>query len=155
MKTAIALRADYPEYPLYGIALAEALLADGRALEAVEVLESVQEQEGFAVIAAYYLADALMKSGQLKAARLSLRRALREAPENAALYKLLARIEGERNQWAQSFQALAEYHFLRDELERALGHLRTAATHVGESAYLKASIDARIKEIEKYMRGKG
>ena len=60
-----------------------------------------------------------MKSGQLKAARLSLRWALREAPENVALYKLLARIEGERNQWAQSFQALAEYHFLRDELERA------------------------------------
>ncbi|HCL93752.1 MAG TPA: hypothetical protein DIC24_03915, partial [Gammaproteobacteria bacterium] len=49
VKTAIALRADYPEYPLYGIALAEALLADGKALEAVEVLESVQEQEGVAV----------------------------------------------------------------------------------------------------------
>jgi len=155
VETAIALRADYPEYPLYGIVLAEALLADGKALEAVEVLESVQEQEGVAVIAAYYLADALMKSGQLKAARLSLRRALREAPENAALYKLLARIEGERNQWAQSFQALAEYHFLRDELEQALSHLRTAATHVGESAYLKASINARIKEIEKYTEGKG
>ena len=115
----------------------------------------MQEQEGFAVIAAYYLADALMKSGQLKAARLSLRRALREAPKNAALYKLLARIEGERNQWAQSFQALAEHHFLKDELEQALSHLRTAATHVGESAYLKASINARIKEIEKYIGGKG
>jgi len=150
VETAMALRADYPEYPPYGIALAEALLAEGSALEAVDVLESLQDQDGFSVIAAYYLADALMKSGQLKAARLSLRRALREAPANAALYKLLSRIEGERNQWAQSFQALAEYHYLRDELDQALGHLRTAATHVGESAYLKASIDARIKEIEKY-----
>ena len=153
VETAMVLHADYPGYPLYGIALSEALLAEGSALEAVDVLQSIQDQDGFSVIAAYYLADALMKSGQLRAARLSLRRALREAPENSAVYKLLARIEGERNQWAQSFQALAEYHYLRDELDQALVHLRTAATHVGESAYLKASIDARIKEIEKY-RGK-
>ena len=153
VETATGLRADYPEYPLYDIALAEALLADGKAGQAVEVLESTADRNDISPPVAYYLADALMKSGQLDDARLRLRSALRRSPSDAALYKLLARVEGERNQWAQSFQALAEYYFLRDELDQALGHLQTAATHSADSAYLKASIDARIKEIERN-RGK-
>ena len=90
-----------------------------------------------------------MKSGRLDDARLRLRSALRRSPSDSALYKLLARVEGERDQWAQSFQAMAEYSFLRDELDQALSHLQTAMTHTADSAYLKASIDARIKEIER------
>ena len=153
VENATALRVDYPDYLLYAIALAEALLADGKADEAVAVLESTEDKGEISVTVAYYLGDALMKSGQLEEARLRLRSALRRSPSEAALYKLLARVEGERDQWAQSFQALAEYHFLRDELDQALGHLQTAATHADDSAYLKASIDARIKEIER-MPGK-
>ncbi|HCX86410.1 MAG TPA: hypothetical protein DG761_00130 [Gammaproteobacteria bacterium] len=148
---AAALRTDYPDYPLYAIVLAEALLADGQADEAVAVLESTEDKGDISVTVAYYLGDALMKSGQLGEARRRLRTALRRAPTDAALYKLLARVEGERDQWAQSFQALAEYHFLRDETDQALGHLQTAATHSADSAYLKASIDARIKEIERIL----
>ncbi|HCK77042.1 MAG TPA: hypothetical protein DHW07_07840 [Gammaproteobacteria bacterium] len=153
VEVATRLRADYPEYTLYDIALAEALLADGKAGQAVEILESIWDRNDISAPVAYYLADALMKSGQLDDARLRLRSALRRSPSDAALYKLLARVEGERNQWAQSFQALAEYYFLRDELDQALGHLQTAATHISDSAYLKASIEARIKEIERN-RGK-
>ena len=153
IEAAAGLRADYPEYPLYDIALAEALLADGKAGRAIEVLESTGDGGDSSVPIAYYLADALMKSGRLDDARLRLRSALRRSPSDSALYKLLARVEGERDQWAQSFQAMAEYSFLRDELGQALSHLQTAMTHAADSAYLKASINARIKEIERN-RGK-
>jgi len=151
VENATALRTVYPEYPLYAIALAEALLADGQADEAVAVLQSTEDKGEIPVTVAYYLGDALMKSGQLDEARRRLRSALRRSPSEPALYKLLARVEGERDQWAQSFQALAEYHFLRDELDQALGHLQTAATHGADSAYLTASLDARIKEIERIL----
>ena len=153
VEAATGLCADYPEYRLYDIALAEALLADGEAGRAIEVLESTGDGGDVSAPVAYYLADALMKSGRLDDARRRLRSALRRSPSDAALYKLLARVEGERDQWAQSFQAMAEYAFLRDELDQALGHLQAAMTHSADSAYLKASIDARIKEIERN-RGK-
>ena len=78
----------------------------------------------------------------------------RSAPREAPLYRLLARVEGEKNNAAQSFQALAEYHYINDEIAQALTQLNNALNASGGSAYLEASINARIKELEA-LRGKG
>ncbi|MBP81144.1 MAG: hypothetical protein CL395_04145 [Acidiferrobacteraceae bacterium] len=142
------LARDYPDYPPYVIALSQALLAGGLAEDAVSVFQGLPDHARTSPVVAYYLADALMKAGHLADARGQLRTALRGAPEMAELYRLLARVEGESGHLAQSFQALAEYHYWRDEVDQALLQLQTAAGHSGASAYLEASIGARIKEIE-------
>jgi predicted Zn-dependent protease len=100
---------------------------------------------------AYYLADTLMKAGEFIDAHSVLRGALREAPRQAELYRLLARVEGETGHPARSFQALAEYHYWRDEYDQALAQLEAAASNATGSAYLEASISARLKDIKTQM----
>ncbi len=53
------------------------------------------------------------------------------------------------------YDALAEYHYWRDEYDQALTQLETAASYGTGSAYLEASISARIKEIKAQMMRDG
>ena len=149
------LVADYSDYPPYQAALAQALLASGSADEAVSVLRLSAESDRRSPAMAYYLADTLMKAGKFVDAHSVLRGALREAPRQAELYRLLARVEGETGHPERSFQALAEYHYWRDEYDQALAQLETAASYGTGSAYLEASISARIKEIKTQMMRDG
>ncbi len=148
------LRDEYPEEVVYQLAIAETFLQSGRASEAVDVLAGLSERAPDSMVIAYAWADALMKSRELDEARQVLRRAIRTTPGAAGLHGLLARVEGEAGNMALSFQALSEYHFLNDELDAAVANLKTALTHVGESAYLEASLSARLKELELLRGGK-
>lgn len=47
---------------------------------------------------------------------------------------------------------MAEYFYLLDDYERALAQLGTAEGFVGDSYYLRASIDARKQEIQNEMQ---
>lgn len=143
-----ALLDSHGDYPFYLAARGEILLAAGRYPEAVSHLKeavTLQPENG---PLALYLSDALVRTGQPKEARKFIRRQLRRDPNNPHLYRLLARAEGELGARAQSFQALAEYFYLLDDYERALAQLGTAEGFVGDSYYLRASIDARKQEIQ-------
>ncbi|NBP94853.1 MAG: hypothetical protein EBU28_05590, partial [Gammaproteobacteria bacterium] len=87
-------------------------------------------------------------SRRLDEARQVLRSAIRNAPGSASLHRLLARVEGEAGNLALSFQALSEYHVLSDQLDDAIADLKNALTHAGASAYLEASLSARLTELE-------
>ena len=76
-----------------------------------------------------------------------IRAGLRSLRHSRRLFKLLARAEGELGRTAESFQALAEYHYLSGDLQPALAKLTAALQHVQASAYLTASITARRNEI--------
>jgi len=142
------LTSAYPTYPPYRIALAEALLAAGKGSEAVDVLSETWTSMQADPTLAYYLADVLLKTGARAQARPVLRAGLRAASSSAVLYRLLARVEGELGRPAPAFQALAEYHYWRDEYNLALEKLQRAAALVDTSAYLEASIAARTRAIQ-------
>jgi len=139
---------EYPEELAYQLALAETYLQSGRAAKAVDVLHDLAQKDPDALAVAYYHADALMKSRRLDEARQVLRSAIRNAPGSASLHRLLARVEGEAGNLALSFQALSEYHVLSDQLDDAIADLKNALTHAGASAYLEASLSARLTELE-------
>lgn len=154
LKQSEALAEEFPDEFAYRLVIAETHLQSGRGADAVDVLRGLAEQRPDSTVVSYYLADALMKSRQLDEARKVVRTAIRSAPREAPLYRLLARVEGEKNNAAQSFQALAEYHYLNDEIAQALAQLNNALNASGGSAYLEASVNARIKELEA-LRKKG
>ena len=148
IKLASDLHRDFPEDVSYRLALAAALLQSGQVEDAVSHLETLALETPESTVVAYYFADALMKAGRFEVSRKVLRRAIRAAPSNAFLYRLMARVEGEAGNLPQSFQALAEYYFLQDEVSRAIGALQHASTLVSDNAYLEASITSKISELE-------
>ena len=57
--------------------------------------------------------------------------------------------QGELGRLAESFQALAETHYLSGDLGLALEKLDLALQHSGSSSYLKESITARETELQR------
>ena len=129
------------------VGLAESLQAAGDLNSALKLLaEAVATVPDDPVLASYY-ADMLIKAGKPDQAKPVIRAGLRALPHSRRLFKLLARAEGELGRTAESFQALAEYHYLSGDLQTALAKLTAALQHVQASAYLTASITARRNEI--------
>ena len=129
------------------VGLAESLQAAGDLNSALKLLaEAMAMVPDDPVLASYY-ADMLIKAGKPDQAKPVIRAGLRALPRSRRLFKLLARAEGELGRTAESFRALAEYHYLSGDLQTALAKLTAALQNVQASAYLKASITARRNEI--------
>ena len=129
------------------VELALSLQASGDLNNALELLaEAAATVPDDPVLASYY-ADMLIKAGKPDQAKPVIRAGLRALPHSMRLFKLLARAEGELGRTAESFQALAEYHYLSGDLQTALAKLAAALQHAQASAYLTASITARRTEI--------
>ena len=147
VELALLLRAQSPANIFYVVGLAESLQAVGNLNEALKVLaEAMAMGPDDPVLASYY-ADMLIKAGKPDQAKPVIRAGLRALPHSRRLFKLLARAEGELGRTAESFQALAEYHYLSGDLQTALAKLTAALQHAQASTYLKASIIARRNEI--------
>ena len=147
VELALSLRAQSPKNIFYVVGLAESLQAAGDLNSALKLLaEAMAMVPDDPVLASYY-ADMLIKAGKPGQAKPVIRAGLRALPHSRRLFKLLARAEGELGRTAESFQALAEYHYLSGDLQTALAKLTAALQHVQASAYLTASITARRNEI--------
>lgn len=147
VELALSLRAQSPKNIFYVVGLAESLQATGDLNSALKLLaEATTTVPDDPVVASYY-ADMLIKAGKPDQAKPVIRAGLRALPHSMRLFKLLARAEGELGRTAESFQALAEYHYLSGELQTALAKLTAALQYAQASAYLTASITARRSEI--------
>ena len=147
VELAQSLRAQSPENIFYVVGLAESLQAVGNLNDALKVLAEAMEMVPNEPVLASYYADMLIKAGKPDQAKPVIRAGLRALPHSRRLFKLLARAEGELGRTAESFQALAEYHYLSGDLQTALAKLTAALQHAQASAYLTASITARRAEI--------
>ena len=148
VELALSLRAQSPKNIFYVVGLAESLQAAGDLNSALKLLaEAMAMVPDDPVLASYY-ADMLIKAGKPDQAKPVIRAGLRALPHSRRLFKLLARAEGELGRTAESFQALAEYHYLSGDLQTALAKLTAALQHAQASAYLTASITARRVEIQ-------
>ena len=147
VELALSLRTQSPENIFYVVGLAESLQAVGNLNDALKVLAEAMEMAPNEPVLASYYADLLIKAGKPDQAKPLIRAGLRALPTSRRLFKLLARAEGELGRTAESFQALAEYHYLSGDLQTALSKLTAALQHVQASVYLTASITARRNEI--------
>jgi predicted Zn-dependent protease len=137
-----------PDDPFYVVGLAESYQGRGDISTALGVLAADYPVDADDPVLSSYYADALIKAGKPAKAKPVIRAGLRAAPHSIVLFRLLARAEGELGRLAESFQALAETHYLSGDLGLALEKLELAVKHTGNSAYLKASIAARQAEIQ-------
>lgn len=147
VELALSLRAQSPNNIFYVVGLAESLQAAGDLNKALDLLAEAAATVPNAPVLASYYADMLIKAGKPDQAKPVIRAGLRALPHSMRLFKLLARAEGELGRTAESFQALAEYHYLSGDLQTALAKLTAALQHAQASAYLTASITARRAEI--------
>ena len=143
------LRESDPADRFYLVGLAESYQALGDFASALRVLAGGYQADADDSVLSSYYADALLKAGKPEKAKPVLRSGLRVAPESIVLFRLLARAEGELGRLAESFQALAETHYLSGDLGLALEKLDLGLKHSGNSSYLQASITARQAEIRR------
>ena len=146
------LVAASPDYVPYRIAQGQAEVAAGNFDAALEIFDDTLRAHPDHDALAQYYADALMKSGRAADAKPLLRERIRANPGDPRLYAMFARAAGESGALFESYQALAEHHYLSGDLERALDQLYTARRHAGDSFYAMASVDARIQEIQDELR---
>lgn len=96
-----------------------------------------------------YHAAALLKTGHAEEARILLKQAVKNQPDDPTLQKTLATAAGEAGERMEAHQALATYYYLNGDLKAAIEQLTIAQRFTGDSFYLKSSLEARIKEIRK------
>ena len=96
-----------------------------------------------------YYADALNRIGQSARAEELLRIEARSNRSNPELQKIYSRAAAQSGKNTESLQALAEYHYHTFNYRDALKALQQARAEAPQDRYLRASIEARIKEIEK------
>lgn len=93
-------------------------------------------------------AQALLQTGRSREARDQLRSYVKEHPGDPALYKLLARAEGEAGGNTAAREAVAEYLYLTGETRGAIAELRKAIADSQLDFYTGSRLDARLKELE-------
>ncbi len=152
IKTLLSVR---PQDPRYLVAEAEIELNAGNYEHALARHRAAREQHPNLVFLEHYLASALLKTGRAQEAKEVIRGVLLKHQTEPRLYEMLARAEGDLGNALGAHQALAEYHYLLGNSREALRQLRLARNYVGDSFYAKASIDARVEEIEQQLRSQG
>jgi len=143
-----ALIADLPMQHRLQIAKANIQLAAGQPAQAVATLRAASARWPDNTWVSVALADVLLKSGQPKPAKDILEPLTRSRTASAFSQKLYARATAETGDPLRSHQAMAEYHYRRDELTAAIGQLYSAREHTADSYYEAARVEARIREIQ-------
>lgn len=153
LKEIDALVAQTPDQPRYIAGRAQILSAAGRFDDALPLLADGAERFPEYKPLWHYYADVLLRTGRAAEARPLLRKRIREDPADPELYRKLARAAGESGNLAEGHQAMAEHYYLTFDYDAAIDQLETARKHAGDSAYLQASIDARLEQIrDEYSR---
>ncbi len=137
-----------PEQHRLHISKAYIELAAGRINQAVDTLNAAHSRWPDNQWVTVSLADVLLKSGQPEPARVILEPLTRDRNASANTQQLFARANAETGDALRSHQAMAEYHYQRDELTAAIAQLYSARNFTGDSYYEAARIEARIREIQ-------
>jgi len=146
-----SLAADHPDSIRHRTAQANIMVEAQRYDEALELFGTLHEQwPGDQALNLYY-ASALIQAGRPAEAKRILRRLLIDNGEDALVYSLLARAEGEMGNSLRAHQNLAEHHYLRADLREAYRQLKLAEKYAGDSEYARASIEARMEDIRREM----
>jgi predicted Zn-dependent protease len=137
-----------PDQIFFLIASATLDEATGNGARALKTLESALElyPANYPLTMAY--AGLLLDARRAAKAEAILQDAVQLLPNNANLYKLLARAAGEAGNLVAAHRYQAEYYFLLFQMESAIQQLDIALRKKGLSFYQSSRIEARLKEFQ-------
>ena len=145
-ETALLLKLD-SSYTPYQILHAEVELAAGDKPAGLRAYAQATRRFPASLALTQRYASALLKTGQPARARALLDQAVRQQPDEPALYKLLASAAGESGKKMEAHRAFGEYYFLTGQPRAAIEQFELATRFAGKNFYYVASLEARIREI--------
>lgn len=145
-----------PRNTYYKIGQAEIEMAAGNYRRALAIYaKTYKKQPAHRALLRSYTSS-LLKMEQYKKARIIAKKAIRLQPEDPDLHKMFATAAGQSGFKLEAHQALAEHYYLSGNPTAAVQQLDLASRYTGDSFYLKASLEARIKaikeEIDRYKK---
>lgn len=140
-----------PDSVRHRTAKANILMAAGKYADAREEFARLHELAPDDQAVNLYYASSLVQTKHNAEAKKLLKQLLLKNKKDPEIYSLLARAEGEMGNSLVAHQDLAEYYYLRNDLQQAYKQLKLAQKFTGDSEYAKASIEARIKDIQREM----
>lgn len=146
---AIVLAKDHPNTVFYRILQAEVEMHARQYEEALQRYADAEKQFPRNQILARYYAAALLKAGRAQSAMRLVKKAMgSNNADDPFLQKMLATAAGEAGDLFQAHRALAAYYYESGNPGAAIQQLQIAKRYAGDSFYLQAGVDARIKEIQ-------
>ena len=145
-ETASLLKAR-TDYVPYHILRAEIELAAGNKSAGLKAYSDAGRQFPNSLALIQRHASALLKNGQPAQARQLLDKAVRERPQEPALYKMLASAAGESGNRMEAHRAYGEYYFLTGQPHAAIEQFELAIRFANNNFYYVSSLEARIKDI--------
>jgi predicted Zn-dependent protease len=145
-ETALLLKSR-SDYVPYHILRAEIELAENNKSAGLKAYAEATRLFPTSLALTQRYASALLKNRQPAQARILLDKAVRERPEEPALYKLLASAAGESGNKMQAHRAFGEYYFLTGQAHAAIEQFELAIRFAGKNFYYVSSLEARIKDI--------
>jgi len=132
----------------YLVAQADLLQQTGDTAAAVAVLKDALELYPDNYPLTLYYARLLLDQGTAEQALRLLQRQLRGRPEEAQLFKLLARAAGEAGNKTLGHRYLSEYYYQTGTLEPAIRQLQIALRDDTLSYYDSAQMTARLRQMQ-------
>ena len=142
------LRARKPGKINYQIIEAENELKAGKPELAIKLIQSAYEKAPTNTALQMSYITSLMKAEKPEKAIKILKITIKQRPTEPALYKKLSQAAGSVGDKLASHRALAEYHYLTGWPFKAVKQLQLAVKFAGDNKYLKAGLEARIREIQ-------
>lgn len=138
----------HPADMMYRLGLAEIELGAGRYTSALAAYEATYKKN-----ASYYplqrrYAQALLKGNRAPQAMQVLRSAIKQRPDDPALYELLAQAAGAAGKRTEAHQAMAEHYYWNGNPKAAIEQLQLAGRFAGDNFYVQASVEARMQAIK-------
>ncbi|MDH5649810.1 MAG: tetratricopeptide repeat protein, partial [Gammaproteobacteria bacterium] len=132
----------------YRITAAEIEMAAGNYRQALTQYADTYKKspENLALLKNY--SAALLKTEKFKEARTVVKKAIRIDADDPELHRMMATAAGQSGYKLEAHQAMAEHYYLNGNTGSAIQQLELANRYAGDSFYLRASLEARIKTIK-------
>lgn len=137
-----------PDSILYQLAMAEALELNGQVKTSLKLYKKIQTNSPDNRAVTMYHASALIRNNQPEAARKLLRALLDKYKDDSQLHQIYARASEKSSNIGDAYFHLAEYYYLNGSTETAIDHLTRARKLPEMDYYLRARIDARLKQYQ-------
>lgn len=141
------LRGRKPGQINYQIIEVENELQAGKTELAVKLIQTAYKKAPTNTALQNSYIETLVTAKKPKKAIRILKFTIKQRPGDAALYKMLSQAAGSIGDKFTSHQALAEYHYLTGSPFKAVRQFQLAIKFAGDNKYLKAGLEARIREL--------
>ena len=145
------VRREYPGKDILNIDLATIYLDAGQLEKGLPLLRQAHQRDPIDTYAAFQLARALEKSGQLAEAEQLYQQTAKALPDYAQVYYELGRLKSRQNKPAVSNFYLAKYYLYEGRVKQAQDYFKKAEKDQSLSASLRQEAKAileRLKKIE-------